>query len=75
MVKDIRNIGLVGAVEFTPGDKAGERGYNAFQHCFWKENVLVRCTGDIIAVSPPLIINTEEIDQLIEALRKAIKTL
>jgi beta-alanine--pyruvate transaminase len=75
VVKDIRNIGLIGAVEFNCGDKAGDRGYQVFEHCFWKENTLVRCTGDIIAMSPPLIVSTEQIDQLIDAMRKAIKTL
>jgi len=75
LVKDIRNIGLVGAVEFHSSDKPGARGYEVFQHCFWKGNALVRCTGDIIALSPPLIVSTEEIDQLIESLSNAIKSL
>lgn len=75
VVKDIRNYGLVGAVEFHQGDKLGERGYNAFNHCFWKENTLVRCTGDVIAMSPPLIISENQIDELIASLGNAIKTL
>jgi beta-alanine--pyruvate transaminase len=75
VVKDIRNYGLVGAIEFRPGDKLGERGYKAFHHCFWKENTLVRCTGDVIAMSPPLIISENQIDELIAALGNAIKTL
>lgn len=75
VVKDIRNYGLVGAVEFHQGDKLGERGYKAFNHCFWKENTLVRCTGDVIAMSPPLIISENQIDELIASLGNAIKTL
>ena len=75
VVKDIRNIGLMGAIEFTPGHKAGQRGYDVFQHCFWQGNALVRCTGDTIALSPPLIVQPEHIDQLMEALRCAIKSL
>ncbi|WP_101757859.1 aspartate aminotransferase family protein [Oceanicoccus sp. KOV_DT_Chl] len=75
IVKDIRNIGLVGAVEFKPGSKIGQRGYDVFQHCFWQGNALVRCTGDIIAMSPPLIVNREQITQLIDSMRNAIKSL
>lgn len=75
VVKDIRNYGLVGAVEFHQGDKLGERGYKAFNHCFWKENTLVRCTGDVIAMSPPLIISENQINELIASLGNAIKTL
>lgn len=75
VVKDIRNLGLVGAVEFKPGAKMGERGYKVFHDCYWKHDALVRCTGDIIAMSPPLIISESEIDQLMHAMRSAIKSL
>lgn len=75
VVKDIRNFGLVGAVEFKTGDKIGARGYQVFEHCFWQGNTLVRCTGDIIAMSPPLILDKNHIDELIAAMRTAIKTL
>lgn len=75
VVKDVRNLGLVGAVELHPGDKVGERGYQVFHHCFWKANTLVRCTADTIAMSPPLIIQESHIDELMAAMRSAIKTL
>jgi len=75
VVKDIRNIGLVGAVEFKSGAKLGERGFQVFQECFWKHGALVRCTGDIIAMSPPLIISEAQIDELMQAMRSAIKSL
>lgn len=71
-VKDIRNIGLVGGVELEADGQIGKRGYDVFHHCYWKENTLVRCTGDIIAMSPPLIISEDQIAQLVEALRKSI---
>lgn len=74
-VKDIRNIGLVGAVEFEPRDTVGARGYDVFHHCFWQGNTLVRCTGDTIALSPPLIINESQIDELVSALDHAIKAV
>lgn len=75
VVKDIRNLGLVGAVELKPGNKPGERGYQVFENCFWEQNTLVRCTADIIALSPPLIAEKEHIEQIFSALRAAIKTL
>jgi beta-alanine--pyruvate transaminase len=75
VVKDIRNLGLVGAVEFNSSAKMGERGYKVFHDCFWKHNALVRCTGDIIAMSPPLIISEDQIDELMNAMRSAIKSL
>ena len=72
-VIDVRNIGLVGAVEFEP--VAGEptkRAYDRFVKAF-ENNVLVRQTGDIIAMSPPLIVSKPEIDQLIGTLAEALK--
>ncbi len=74
-VQDIRNIGLMGAVEFDPRDTVGERGYDVFHHCFWKGNTLTRCTADTIALSPPLIISESQIDELISALASAIKAV
>ncbi|KZY65341.1 MULTISPECIES: aspartate aminotransferase family protein [unclassified Oleiphilus] len=74
-VKDIRNLGLVAGIELHSGDKPGSKGYEVFTHCFWKGNTLVRCTGDTIALSPPLTINHEQIDQLVAALGDAIESL
>lgn len=75
VVKDVRNLGLVGAIEFHPGATVGERGYQVFTHCFWKSNALVRCTADTIALSPPLIVERDHIEALVTALRSAIKAL
>ncbi|HEY4542353.1 MAG TPA: aspartate aminotransferase family protein, partial [Noviherbaspirillum sp.] len=67
-VKDIRNLGLVCGIELEsmPG-KPGVRGFDVFQRCFWDQNVLIRTTGDIIALSPPLIISEQQIDLLFAA--------
>lgn len=75
VVKDIRNYGLMGAIELHAGSNPGERGYHVFHHAFWQEGALVRCTMDTIALSPPLIVAEHEIDQLIGALRESIKSL
>ena len=67
-VIDIRNIGLVGAVEFAPRDGApGARAYDCFVRCF-EGGLLVRQTGDVIAMSPPLIVETGQIDEIITIL-------
>jgi len=72
-VIDIRNFGLMGAVELEarPG-KPGTRGFDVFLKCFDK-NVLVRVTGDIIALSPPLIASKAQLDELIGKLGEAIR--
>jgi beta-alanine--pyruvate transaminase len=65
-VIDIRNIGLIGAVEFAPKpDAPGARAYDRFVECF-ERGLLVRQTGDIIALSPPLIIGESQIDELFD---------
>ena len=71
-VIDIRNIGLMGAVELEP--RNGEptlRALDVFRHCF-ANGVLVRTTGDIIALTPPLIIEPAQIARIVDALGTAL---
>ncbi|WP_274426694.1 aspartate aminotransferase family protein [Chelativorans sp. YIM 93263] len=71
-VKDIRNIGLVGAIELE--SIAGEptkRAFSAFLKAYEK-GVLIRTTGDIIALSPPLIIEKGQIDEIVDCLRDVL---
>jgi beta-alanine--pyruvate transaminase len=64
-ITDIRNIGLTAGIELAPRDGApGARGYDALTGCF-EAGALVRVTGDIIALSPPLIIDQAQIDALL----------
>jgi beta-alanine--pyruvate transaminase len=64
-VIDVRNIGLIGAVEFEPAPgEPGKRAHTRFVEAFNK-GLLVRATGDTIALAPPLIVEKAEIDQLI----------
>ncbi len=64
-VIDIRNIGLVAGIELEPKPgKPTERAFKTFLKCFEK-GVLIRTTGDIIALSPPLIISKAQIDALV----------
>ncbi|TNI70468.1 aspartate aminotransferase family protein, partial [Aeromonas salmonicida] len=72
-VKDIRNYGLVAGIEREPMARApGKRAYELFVRCFEK-GALIRVTGDIIALSPPLIIEREQIDQLFNLLQDVLQ--
>lgn len=72
-VIDIRNLGLVGAIELSSRkDAPGARAYDVFVDCF-KKGLLVRVTGDVIALSPPLIVENEQIDTIVSVIRDALK--
>ncbi len=72
-VMDLRNIGLVGAIELEPRPGApGTRGFETFVKCF-EAGVLVRSTADTIALSPPLIVERTHIDQMFEVLGSALR--
>ena len=71
-VIDVRNIGLVGAIELKPLDgQPTKRAFSAFVKAFEK-GVLVRTTGDIIALSPPLIVEKGQIDQIVDVIRTVL---
>jgi beta-alanine--pyruvate transaminase len=75
-VIDIRNAGMVGAVEMTPRDGViGARAMDAMNACFWEENLLIRVTGDTIALSPPLIVSESEIGEMLDRVRRVIRRL
>ncbi|MFO1174036.1 MAG: aspartate aminotransferase family protein [Paracoccaceae bacterium] len=74
-VIDIRNMGLIGAVELEPiAGQPTKRAFSAFLKAYEK-GILIRTTGDIIAMSPPLIISKAEIDRLIGTLKDVLDTL
>ena len=72
-VIDIRNIGLMGAVELESRDGApGARAYDVFLKCF-ETGLMIRQAGESLAMSPPLIITEAQIDEIMEILGAAIK--
>jgi len=74
-VIDIRNIGLVGAIELKPIDgQPTKRAFSAFVKAFEK-GVLIRTTGDIIALSPPLIIEKSQIDEIVDCVRDVLNAV
>ncbi|MDB5615198.1 MAG: omega amino acid--pyruvate aminotransferase, partial [Devosia sp.] len=74
-VIDVRNIGLVGAIELQPiAGQPTKRAFSAFLKAF-EAGVLIRTTGDTIALSPPLIVEKSHIDQIVGTLADILKTL
>jgi beta-alanine--pyruvate transaminase len=74
-VLDIRNFGLMAGIELEPlPGKPGARGFAAFMQCF-ERGVMTRVTGDIIALSPPLIISRAQVDELAGTLDKVLRGL
>src|ERR1700719_756606 len=72
-VLDVRNYGLIGAVELEPrAGKPGARAFEVFLKCF-EHGVMVRQTGDTIAMSPPLIIESKQIARIVETLGSVIR--
>ncbi len=74
-VIDVRNLGLVAGIEVSPRHgKPGARAGEAFLKCYEK-GLLVRATGDIIALSPSLIVAKDQIDTMVSILGDVLSTL
>ena len=74
-VIDVRAIGLIGGIELTPRDGApGARGYDVFTRCF-ERGLLIRVTGDIIALSPPLIIDASQVADIVRTITEVLQTV
>jgi len=72
-VIDVRNIGLVAGIELAPiAGEPGKRDFQVFLDC-WENGLLVRTTGDTVALSPPLIVEHQNIDQMVGTLANAIR--
>ena len=74
-VIDIRTIGLIAGIELQPIEgKPGARAFAAFKQAF-ADGILIRTTGDIIALSPPLVLEKKHIDELFGKLATVLKNL
>jgi beta-alanine--pyruvate transaminase len=73
-VTDIRNLGLAGGIDLAATGAVGTRGYNAFVKAF-ELGLMVRQSGDAIAMSPPLVIEKAQIDEIIDITAKTIKAV
>jgi beta-alanine--pyruvate transaminase len=67
-VIDLRNLGLIAAIELSAWDgRPGAKGFEVFRRC-WERGLLIRVTGDIIALSPPFTVETDQIDLMFDTL-------
>jgi beta-alanine--pyruvate transaminase len=74
-VVDVRNIGLLAAIDLAPkADAPGTRGVAVGAKCY-DAGILIRAPGDMLVLSPPLIISDSEIDQIFETVRMAIRAI
>jgi beta-alanine--pyruvate transaminase len=72
---DIRNMGIVAGIELEPRAGApGKRAMELFHACF-DNGLLVRATGDIIALSPPLILEKAHIDEIVGRIGELVETI
>jgi len=75
-VLDIRTVGLVAAVDLaSKPDAVGARAFEAMDRAFHEAGLMVRATGDTIALTPPLIITEAQIGEIADKLRGLLKTL
>ncbi|MBX2859451.1 MAG: aspartate aminotransferase family protein [Cellvibrionaceae bacterium] len=75
LVKDVRNMGLIAGIELQPMvDEPTKRAFSVFLQAF-EAGLLIRTTGDTLALSPPLIIKTVDIDFAFDTLYEIIKNL
>jgi beta-alanine--pyruvate transaminase len=74
-VIDVRTIGLMAGIELDPRAGApGARGYELFVDCF-ERGLLIRVTGDIVALSPPLTVEDQHIDELVDSIADGIRRI
>jgi beta-alanine--pyruvate transaminase len=74
-IVDIRNMGIVAGIELKPrADAPGKRGMELFHKCF-DNGLLVRATGDIIALSPPLILDKSHIDEMMGRIGELVEQI
>jgi beta-alanine--pyruvate transaminase len=75
-VLDIRCVGLTGAIDLAPiPGSVGLRGWNAIDHSFFEEGVMLRLSGDTIELTPPLIISEDQIGELVDKVGRTIKAV
>jgi beta-alanine--pyruvate transaminase len=75
-VLDIRTLGLTAGIDLAARpDAPGKRAYDAMVKAFQDENMVVRVTGDTIALTPPLIVGEGEIADMFERVARVIKAV
>jgi beta-alanine--pyruvate transaminase len=74
-VADVRNIGLMGAIDLAPRPGApGARAMEVFLHC-WEQGVVIRSTGDTLAIAPIFDTTDAELERIVSTVRTAIRAV
>lgn len=73
-ITDIRNIGLMGAIDLEPAAEPARRGITVFEQAF-AAGLVVRTSGDTVALCPPLVTQPEELDMMFDRLEQALMAL
>src|SRR4051812_43830658 len=75
-VLDIRTVGITAGIDLAPmPDAVGKRGYSAMETAFHDNDLMLRIAGDTLALTPPLIINEDQIGEIIEKVGNVIKAV
>ncbi len=75
-VVDIRTVGITAGIELSPNkDGPGKRGFEALQHGFHEHDIMIRVAGDIIALTPPLIVSEAEVGEIVDKVGKIIRAV
>jgi beta-alanine--pyruvate transaminase len=75
-VLDIRTVGLTVGIDLAPRvGSPGLRGYQAMEHAFAKEGVLIRISGDTLALSPPLIVSEAQVGEIFDKVGRVIRAV
>src|SRR5256714_1255816 len=75
-VLDIRTVGLVAGIDLASRpDAVGRRAYDAMEKSFYDENIVIRVTGDTIALTPPLIVSEDQIGEIFEKVGRVIRAV
>jgi beta-alanine--pyruvate transaminase len=76
MVIDVRNFGLMGAIELAPREAhPGARGLEVHKHCFWDEDLVIRNSMDILQFSPFLNSKPDDISSMFESIRRVLASI
>lgn len=74
-VQDIRVVGLAAGIDIAQNGNPGQAAFAAMDYAFHKADLLLRVTGDTIALSPPLIISENQIGEIVDKLRKTLTAI
>lgn len=76
IVEDIRTCGIVAGIDITPLEgKPTARAFAAMQDAFYNQDMMIRVTGDTIALSPPLTFSETDIDQMFAGLKRTLQAV